>query len=184
MDKIAVAAGIKRRSTWGAVPPARTLESDWNYNSIVIHNTGHGHIDTMAKIQKFDLSVRDWDDMAYHYGIMPDGTIFEGRQIIYKGSDVYLQNTGKIGVVCLGDYDSSSINWLNGRPYSGDPVLPAMLASMRKLTKVLCDAFPILFFGGHIEYGKTTDCPGSTMVPYMSQFRKEYNLQKPTKKIF
>jgi hypothetical protein len=65
--------------------------------------------------------------------------------------------------------------------YSGDPVVPAMLASMSKLTKILCDAFPTRFFGGHIEYGKTSDRPGSIMLLYMSLFGTEFNLKTPTK---
>lgn len=120
--------------------------------------------------------------MAYHYGITPDGTIFEGRQLIYKGGDVKNQNTGKIGIVCIGDYDSSVINWVYGKPYGGDPVVLAMLSSLKKLTRRLAQAFRIIYFGGHVEYGDTNDCPGSSMLPYMPKIRKEFSFKAPIKR--
>ena len=183
MNAIATDLKIVRRDGWGAAPPARPLEPDWDYNAIVIHNSGHGHLDTMLKIQKFDLGERHWDDISYHYGIMPDGTIFEGRPLIYKGADVKNQNTGKIGIVCIGDYDAGVVNWFSGRAYGGDPILPQMLAAMQKLSRRLMAAFPtIVYFGGHIEYGDTADCPGSVMMPYMAATRKVLNLKVPVKR--
>jgi hypothetical protein len=182
MNDIIRDLGIKGRKSWGASAPVRSLVPDWNYNSIVVHNTGHGFIDTMAKIQKFDLSQRHWDDIAYHYGIMPDGTIFEGRQLIYKGSDIRNQNTGKIGIVCIGDYDASMVNWFSGRAYTGDPIWSAMMDSLKKLTLRLSKDFRILFFGGHIEYGDTTDCPGNELLPRVQKMRKELGFSKPIKR--
>jgi len=84
MNRIATDLSIVRRAGWGAAAPARPLEPDWDYNAIVVHNTGHGHVDAMLKIQKFDLEERHWDDINYHCGIMPNGTIIEGRQLIYR----------------------------------------------------------------------------------------------------
>jgi hypothetical protein len=183
MDQIAADLKIKRRGDWKATAAARPLEPDWDYSAIVIHNSGHNNLDDMQKIQKFDLSHRHWDDIAYHYGIMPDGTIFEGRQLIYKGADVKNQNSGKVGIVCVGDYDSSVINWYNFRPYSGDPVTSKLIASIEALSRRLMKAFPtIAFFGGHIEYGDTYDCPGSNLMPQMDKLRKTLGLAKPVKR--
>jgi hypothetical protein len=183
MNQIIDDVGIVRRDAWSAKSPTTSLDLDWDYDSIVIHNSGHGHLDTMLKIQKFDLEKRHWEDISYHYGIMPDGTIFEGRQLIYKGADVKNQNTGKIGIVCIGDYDSGVVNWFSGRAYKGDPVLPKMLDSVRKLTRRLMAAFPtIVRFGGHIEYGDTSDCPGDMLMPYMDTLRKEFGLLVPIKR--
>ncbi len=183
MDQIAADLKIKRRGDWSARPAARPLETDWNYNAIVVHNSGHNHLDDMQKIQDFDLDKRDWEDIAYHFGIMPDGSIFEGRQLIYKGGDVKMQNTGKIGIVCIGDYDSSVINWFALRPYSGDPVTDAVIKSVEALSRRLLRAFPLIAcFGGHIEYGDTYDCPGSNLMPYMDKLRQTLSLKKPMKR--
>ncbi len=183
MDQIAADLKIRRRPSWAAHAPSKALDPDWNYNAIVIHNSGHNHLDDMKKIQGFDMDQRHWDDIAYHYGIMPDGTIFEGRQLIYKGSDVKNQNTGKIGIVCIGDYDASTINWLHLRPYAGDPVTGKVVEAIEALSRRLMRAFPTMTsFGGHIEYGDTFDCPGSNLLPYMDKLRKTLGLKKPIKR--
>jgi len=39
-------------------PPTRPLEPDWDFDSLVIHNSGHGDINSIAKIQNFDLTTR------------------------------------------------------------------------------------------------------------------------------
>jgi hypothetical protein len=103
--------------------------------------------------------------------------------LIYKGADVKNQNTGKIGIVCIGDYDATTVNWFGLRPYSGDPILPQMLDSVLKLSRRLMAAFPsIVYFGGHIEYGDTADCPGSMLMPHMNAMRKTLNLAVPIKR--
>ena len=61
MDQIVSDLKIKRRSERKAAPPARPMETDWDYTAIVIHNSGHSHLDDMQKIQNFDFSHRDWD---------------------------------------------------------------------------------------------------------------------------
>ncbi len=182
VDSIAADLKIVRRAAWGAKPQARVPELDWDYTAIVIHNTGHGSIDTMPKIQDLDQNTRGWDDVAYHYAVRADGVIFEGRELVYKGSDVRNQNTGKIGIVCIGDYDKTPLNWLSGRAYAGDAILPAMLDSVRRLTVRLRSSFPIVFFGGHIEYGDTADCPGSEMLPKVAEMRAALGFKVPIKR--
>ena len=183
MEDILSSLNVLRRNSWGASAPAKPLDPDWDYEAIVIHNTGHGHIDTMKKIQSFDFSDRGWDDISYHYGITSSGSIMEGRQIIYKGADVKNQNTGKIGVVCIGDFDGGVRGWLSGHGTGGDPITAAMQAAIKRLTVKLRLVFPtIKYFGGHIEYGDTADCPGSHMLPVVASLRKEFGLATPIKR--
>ena len=106
MDAIALACNVIRRSQWGAKQPTGNLDPDWHYNAIVVHYTGHEDLQTMKAIQSFDLDHRHWQDVAYHYAVSPSGQVYEGRQIIFKGSHIKLQNTGKIGIVCMGDFDT------------------------------------------------------------------------------
>lgn len=114
-DEIARALQIVRRADWGARPPKQKLELDWNYNSIVVHYTGHDTYESPRAIQDFDVNHQHWDDMAYHYAISPSGKIYEAREIVFKGSHVKLQNTGKLGIVCMGDFDSTVLNLLSGK---------------------------------------------------------------------
>lgn len=171
--------GIIRRAAWGARPPARALEYDWNYDSIVVHYSGHEYYPDMRSIQNFDLDHRHWDDMAYHYGITKNGTIYEGRELIYKGSHVNLQNTGKIGIVCIGDFDTSWRNLLEGHSYSADSVAPTMLNALAQLSTALMTVFPIRVFGGHREFGDTDVCPGSALLPAVQAMRNQLHLAAP-----
>jgi hypothetical protein len=179
-DRIAQACGVARRATWGARQPTKPLEPDWNYDSIVVHYTGHGSFPNMQSIQDFDVDHQHWEDIAYHYAVSPTGALFEGRELQFKGSHVKLQNTGKVGIVCMGDFDASLRNLLEGRAYGGDGVQSAMLAALEKLSRTLAANFPITTFGGHKEYGDTETCPGTNLLPAVQAMRMKLNLAAPT----
>ena len=134
----------------------------------------------MQSIQSFDVDHRHWEDIAYHYAVSPKGAIFEGRELIFKGSHVKLQNSGKIGIVCIGDFDSSVRNLLEFKSYAGDPVEPAMLGSLERLSRTLMAYFTITTFGGHREYGETETCPGSHLLPAVQALRTKLALAAPT----
>lgn len=144
-----------------------------------MHYTGHGSYPDMKSIQTFDVEHQAWDDIAYHYAVSPAGQLFEGRELIFKGSHVKLQNTGKIGIVCMGDYDSGVLNLLEGRRYGGDAVKPPMLAALRLLSQTLTATFPIKVFGGHMEYGESATCPGTNLLLAVQAMRGELKLAAP-----
>ncbi len=173
------AGSIQPRIFWNPRPVRGQLDYDWNYDSIVVHYTGHESYITMRAIQDLDMEHRSWQDIAYPYGITKEGQIIEGREILYKGSDVLSQNTGKIGIVCMGDFDSSVRNLLLGKTYAGEAVPVAMLLSLKRLSLLLRQNFPIQFFGGHIEYGRTETCPGRNLLPAVQQMRTELRLKAP-----
>lgn len=178
-DAIARALQIVRRSAWGAQAPKHSLEPDWFYDSIVVHYTGHDTYESPRAIQDFDVNHQHWDDIAYHYAVSPTGKIYEGREIVFKGSHVKLQNTGKIGIVCMGDFDSAMSNLLLGKSNSGDPVRSSMLDALRRLRRELMLRFPITTFGGHKEYGVSESCPGSNLLPHVEAMRTELRLSAP-----
>lgn len=178
-DKIAQAAQVIRRSAWGASAPTHSLELDWDYDSIAVHYTGHEHLTTPKAIQSFDMEHQHWDDMAYHYAISPTGQIYEGRELVYKGSHIRLQNTGKIGIVCMGDYDTGVMSFLEGHGFSGDPVETAMISSLKRLSQILQHSFPVRFFGGHLEFGDSSTCPGDKLLPIVQSMRNDLGLSAP-----
>ena len=55
------------------------------------------------EFQKGHLA-RGFDDVGYHYRVHPDGRIFEGRYLAHKGSHVKHANTGKVGILAMGDF--------------------------------------------------------------------------------
>lgn len=182
-DQIATACGIVRRGEWGARAPATALAPDWNYDSIVIHYSGHETY-SMRGIQDFDMDHHHWDDFAYHYAVGKDGKMYEGRELVFKGSHVVSQNTGKIGIVCLGDFDTSWRNIFAGQSYSGDAVPSVMLTAVKRLSLALIGRFPIKTFGGHIEYGVTDTCPGNNLLPPVVAMRGELKLAAPVYRTF
>ncbi len=178
-DSIASALHITRRAAWGARAPTRPLDPDWDYDSIVVHYTGHDTYESPLAIQNFDVGHQHWQDIAYHYAISPAGRIYEGREIVFKGSHVKLQNTRKVGIVCMGDFDSTVYNLLAGKAYSGDQVQSSMLDALRRLSRELMRRFPIATFGGHKEYGVSESCPGSNLLPRVQAMRTELRLAAP-----
>ncbi len=71
------------RSDWsGRVEAARLNRSD--PRGVIVHQiaadpTVSNSIDLMRALLAYQTSVLGWDDLAYHYVIDTDGTIFEGR---------------------------------------------------------------------------------------------------------
>lgn len=54
-------------------------------------------------IQKFHMGERDWCDIAYHWLIAPDGTVFTGRPIGQVGAHAAGVNTESVGYCLLTD---------------------------------------------------------------------------------
>lgn len=53
-------------------------------------------------IQAFHMNTRGFDDIAYHYGIAPDGAVYEGRALQWVGAHAGKEcNPGSVGVVFL-----------------------------------------------------------------------------------
>ncbi len=102
---------------------------------------------------------------------------------MFKGSHVKLQNTGEIGVVCIGDFDASLRNLFEGRAYGGNSVQPPMLASLERLSRTLVANFPISTFGGHKEYGETETCPGNNLLPAVQVMRARLRLAPTFRKL-
>ena len=181
-DAIASTLNIVRRPAWRARTPTRVLDPDWDYDSIVVHYTGHDTYESPLAIQDFDVGHQHWDDIAYHYAISPAGKIYEGREIVFKGSHIKLQNSRKIGIVCMGDFDSTVFNLLAGKAYSGDEIRSSMLDALRALSRELMRRFPITTFGGHKEFGVSESCPGSNLLPRVEVMRRELRLAAPAYK--
>lgn len=116
-----------------------------------------------------------WDDVGYHYLIHPNGKIYEGRKIYHKGSHVAGANTGKIGILLLGDYDEQ---WWD----FDDSLSKAHVANANNLIKTLKKEFgTVTKLGGHKEYlpGKNYSCPGNLIMAKIGKMRTKHGLSKP-----
>ncbi|MNR16379.1 N-acetylmuramoyl-L-alanine amidase [compost metagenome] len=110
------------RSSWGAVKGKSGMDSDWDYTMIALHHAGRsyscgGGAEQMRYTQKEHLN-KEYDDIAYHFGIDCTGTVYEGRDIRLKGGSVRKYNTGVVGIVFLNNLtsvDEGNDIWSMGR---------------------------------------------------------------------
>lgn len=185
-------------SNWGAAKAKPDMESDWDYSMIALHHAGRsyecspGGVEQMKAIQTHHLG-NGFDDIGYHYGIACDGTILEGRDIRFLGSNVYLFNTGVIGIVLLenlttaeegDDMVAKGREALEYLGISTTNVIPAaQIDALLHLINALKSVFLIKNFGGHREYpGQLNDgkiCPGNIGMELVRNIRIKTGLLPP-----
>ncbi|GFM68134.1 hypothetical protein PSCICJ_42520 [Pseudomonas cichorii] len=146
----------------------------------------------MKAIQAHHLG-NGFDDIGYHYGIACDGTVLEGRDIRFLGSNVYLFNTGVIGIVLLENLTTAEEGEdivAKGREaleYLGisttNVIPPAQIDALLRLINALKSVFLIKNFGGHREYpGQLSDgkiCPGNIGMELVRNIRVKTGLLPP-----
>ena len=161
------------RAEWGVIAPRLgELVFDWNYSTVVIHHSGNSGMKKPSLIEELHLIDHNWDDVGYHYLVHPEGRIYEGRSIVYKGSHVRGKNTGKIGILMMGDYDEQ---WWD----DDDSLTAKHLSTLRSLIITLKVHFPLVTLGGHKDFLAGYSCPGNLMMDALPQLRKEVGLNAP-----
>ncbi|TWU58972.1 N-acetylmuramoyl-L-alanine amidase [Rubripirellula tenax] len=173
-DQIIATHDITKRSVWGATGPWKPLVADWDFDSIVVHHSGNaGDKDPLAIQEKH--KDKNFDDVGYHYMIHPNGTVYEGRDITFKGEHVGGTNTKKIGVLMMGDYDEQILD------LDDDDLTQTHVNKLKSLCETLKGHFPIQKFGGHQEFmaAGATQCPGNLIMDKIPSLRTELGLQSP-----
>lgn len=164
--RIIKAHNIVKRSTWGKQKPKyNQMDSDWNYTVIAVHHSGDGGAKKATEIESKHMSEWNWDDVGYHYLIAPDGKIYEGRKIYYKGSHVGGANTGKIGILVMGDFHHQLLD------FDDDPTT-AQINSLVALSKTLKKEFQITTLGGHRDWTDSV-CPGDVLYNQLDNIRTQ-----------
>lgn len=166
---------IIERPSWGARASGK-LDPDWDYDSIVIHHSGNWGAKDPKEIEKEHLGNGS-AGVGYHYMIHPDGRIFEGRSILYKGEHVAGANSHKIGVLMMGDYDEQ---WWD----FDDELSKSHLDNLKRFIATLKKHFTgMKYLGGHLEFaaahGMKRTCPGNLLMAQMDGLRKSSGLAKP-----
>lgn len=177
---------IVRREAWGSYAPGsnpggfseevrETLYSDSNpggyyeyegdlaniYNTAVIHHSGgeNNEGNTSSNIEQSHMREKGRYDIGYHFIIGSDGTIYEGRDIGARGVHVDEANTGKVGIVLLGNFNESSPT-------------QAQIAALLGLLLYLDAIFGIDDVGGHNDFN-ATDCPGENADEVVKKMERE-----------
>lgn len=173
-DAVAASAGVVRRATWGAAPPKKELEQDWDYGTVVIHHSGDSGEKSPAGIQQKHFS-KGYDDIAYEYVVTLEGAIYEGRHIAFKSAGNSEHNTGKIAIIIAGDFEHQ---WWDE---DDDPTQNAVDAVV-KLVSALKAHFPLTQLVGHRDLPRAkgdTECPGAELYKLLDEMRLKTGLTGP-----
>jgi hypothetical protein len=128
------------------------------YRTVVVHHSvvyEDDDITTMRAIQDLHMDERKWADIGYHFGVGRSGQVFEGRDLKIRGTHVQGYNTGSVGVVFLGDFELYSPT-------------PEQIGAGARLIDWLALRLELTHLAGHRDFNPFTECPGTTMLPYLS----------------
>lgn len=139
-----------------------------NVDTIVIHysatyedqNLTRDDIDKMHK-------ARGWKMVGYHYVIRRDGAVEVGRPESMVGAHVANQNTGKIGICCIG-----GLNRATGPNVGVDNRTPAQIESLIGLVRDIRKRHPKAEVVGHRDLA-ATQCPGFDVRTWWAKVNKK-----------
>ncbi|MCA9914400.1 MAG: N-acetylmuramoyl-L-alanine amidase [Anaerolineae bacterium] len=140
------------------------------YRTVVIHHTAFYEgtdLRTLAEVQRLHREDRGWADVAYHYFVGRSGLLYEGRALNVRGSHVGGYNTGSLGVCLLG-------NFMEQEPTD------AQILSAQRLLVWAAKALALTHIAGHQDFNPETECPGTNLIPYITQFAAVTQLQVGT----
>jgi hypothetical protein len=155
-----VALDIVPRSGWGAAPAQTSRMEEHSIDTLTVHHAGDqsasGGPARYRSWQAFHQS-RGWGDLAYHYIIGVDGTVYEARDTRYRGdTGTNYDPTGHFLVVVEGNFevDEPTVEQL-------DALVQVLAWASQEF-----DVAPSTI-GGHRDHASTA-CPGGNLYPYIA----------------
>lgn len=153
------------RYEWGARQPksiTRFTPGQLPTPDLILHHAGTsgGGAARVRAIQNFHMDSRGWRDIAYHYLIDSDGTVFEGRTWGVVGGATKGHNMTSHAVCMLGNFNNEQPT-----PEAVDALIEVVQWGHRE------GYVPLEITGGHRDYRPTT-CPGSnlyTLIPVINE---------------
>ena len=169
--------GIHSRSSWGARNskiPDKPESYDWDYEVVVIHHSGMSGDTSPTSVQSKHLDRNGWDDVGYHFMVGPGGQVYEGRRLFYKGSHTEGANTGKVGILVMGNFEKAWLGLFGGTP------APLQVQAAKTLVRALKALFPTLRkLGGHKDFKVRTECPGNELYALLGDIRTSTGMIGP-----
>ncbi len=157
--------------------PDRTLADI--YDTIVVHHSGNTNDQSVQSVQN-GHNIKGDVDIDYHYVIAKNGAIYEGRDIGVRGAHVKLGNTGKIGILIMGDFEPGDyvnlpvIGEIKVNDEPADNPTEAQKSSLEEMIVYLDARYGINEIGGHKDFNSTR-CPGENLLPFVNYLKQKYN---------
>lgn len=150
------------RKGWDASEP-RPYKSQVPVQITVHHEGGRVLYETddaaqrIKNIQTWGMGKdRNWTDIPYHFLIAPDGTVYEGRNVLTAGETATEYDpTGHLLICFLGNYEKQTLN-------------ENLLDVLTRLIAKLCIQYHISpdTIASHRDHSTMTDCPGKNIYYY------------------
>lgn len=148
------------RGRWGAVPADISKMTIHTIDTLTVHHAGDQSVTTgpsrYRSWQVFHIS-RGWGDLAYHFIIGVDGTVYEARDPVYAGATgTNYDPKGHFLVVFEGNFET-------------DVPTQAQLDSLVTVLAWAATEFDVSpsTIGGHRDHAATA-CPGGNLYPYIA----------------
>lgn len=157
---------IVTRDEWGATPASGMALAVYPMSAVWLHHSDTVPTDDpaydMRLLQQIGMQ-RGFSDVSYTFGLHPDGTILEGRELRYVGAHTYANNSSSLAFVLIGNYDVTtptdaqiaSAQWLRDDLITRGYLTPG--------------TYPT---GGHRDAPQNqTGCPGNAAENALDRFR-------------
>lgn len=119
----------------------------------------HDARSAVAEINRWHKQ-KGWTGIGYHFVVMPDGTIGQGRPITKVGAHVLGHNAGSIGILMI---ESDTIRHVADSPL--EYFTPLQVAAVRGIIAVIDSAAPEVEIVGHNQLDRSKLCPGFVVRP-------------------
>lgn len=131
-----------------------------NINKIIIHHSASPKTTTREQIYDWHVNGNGWSDIGYHFIVLGDGTIVNGRHINRTGAHCKGKNKGSIGICVTGNT-------------SEEPPTTQQLETLWGKVKMLMEEYGLDRHNvyGHRDFG-ATNCPGDMLYGLLQQFKQ------------
>ena len=157
---LAIQLDIVSRQDWGAQTADLSKMQGQTITQLTIHHAGDQTGTTgparYRSWQAYHIS-RGWGDLAYHYIVGVDGTIYEGRDPRYAGATgTNYDPSGHLLVVVEGNFNN-------------DQPTPAQLDTLTRILAWASIEYAVSpsTIAGHRDHASTS-CPGNNLYPYIA----------------
>lgn len=116
---------------------------------LIVHHSASTLNTTVRMIRSWHVHERGWADIGYHFIVLADGRIEQGRPLPYRGAHARGANHDSIGICLVGNNPQPDNSWT-----------PEQVESLRRFWDAAQVLYPGIELYGHRDVASGTECPG------------------------